>query len=315
MLRTVEGSMRTAMSLFSASLLAACAASPQTTTDEQDVVARNMLASNMLASNMLASNMLASNMLASNMLASNQLQLNPDGASMLLSTADGRFLLSYIVSCAVPAGTEMIADIPGAPDTAPPANPYTCTAGSCSFPGLLGLAPKWIDHKLKQDDSGWVSACLLARVNALNVSEEISMRGPDAPLAVGAAEEALYTVQEGAFYGDVFTYPKPIVWIACEGSGQVNGTFGGLVDRKCARPDPGNPGKTYCGFTYAGYCGDFTPDVATSAHACSFDSGDGGFYGDCRASSAHPMYLRDFSPLGGEIHQAFREVVTTYVTP
>jgi hypothetical protein len=153
-------------------------------------------------------------------------------------------------------------------------------------------------------------------VNALNVSEEISMRGADAPLAVGAAEASLYTVEEGAFYGDVFTYPKPIVWIACQGRGQINGTFGGLVDRKCARPDPSAPGKTYCGFTYAGYCGDFTPDVATSAHACTYDSsGDGGFYGDCRASSGHHIFASDFLAIGGEIHHTFGDVITTYVTP
>jgi hypothetical protein len=259
--------------------------------------------------------MLASNMLASNMLASNQLQLNPDGASMLLDSADGRFLLSYIVSCAVPSGTDLIADAPGAADTAPPANPYTCVSGTCTFSGLLGLAPEWVSHKLKPDESSWVSACLLARVNALNVSEEISLRGTDPALAVGAAEASLYTVQEGAFYGDVFTYPKPIVWIACEGRGQINGTFGGLVDRKCARPDPNDPHKTVCGFTYAGYCGDFTPDVATSAHACDDNTGDGGYYDRCHASSGRHLLAGDFQAIGGELHHTFRQVITTYVTP
>jgi hypothetical protein len=304
-----------AVTLFSASLWTACVSQPETSSGDQEVVGRNMLAANMLAGNMLAANMLAGNMLAGNMLAANQLELNPDGASMLLDTPDHRFLLSYIISCAVPAGTSLSADVPGAADTAPPANPYTCSGGHCTFPGLLGLAPKWLDHKLKNDDSAWVSSCLLARVNALNVSEEISLRGSEPALAVTPAEAALYSVEEGAFYGDVFTYPKPIVWIACQGRGQIHGTFGGLVDRKCARPDPANPGKTYCGFTYAGYCGDFTPDVASPAHACDVDSGDGGAYDSCHASSGRHLPAGEFQALGGELHHTFRNVITTYVTP
>ena len=305
--------MRTATALFAASMLAACVAEPSESSDSQDVVTRNMLSSNMLSSNMLSSNMLSSNMLSSNMLSSNQLQLNPDGAQLLLTSADGRFLLQYIVSCAVPSGIDLIADVPSAPDSAPPATPYTCSGGTCTFTGQLGLAPKWIDHKLDRDGMGWVSACLLARVNANQISEEISMRGNDPALAVGPAEAALYTVEEGGFYGDVFSYPKPIVWIACEGKGQIDGTFGGLVQRKCARPDPNRPGKTVCGFTYAGYCGDYSPQVP-AAHACRDYTADPGYYDRCRAGTHHGNVTDDIRA-DGEYHHQFRQVITTYVTP
>jgi hypothetical protein len=216
--------MRKASTLFAAALLTACISEPSQSTDQQDEIGRNMLASNMLASNMLASNSLST-------------QLNPAGASMLHSTADGRFLLQYIVSCARADGTNLTANVDVA-DTAPPATPYACTGGVCTFTGLLGVAPDWQNKKLDKDGIGWVSSCLLSRVNANQVSEEISLRGSNASLAVSPAEAQLFSVQEGAFYGDVFTYPKPIVWIACEGEGQIAGTFGGLVDRKCARPDP-----------------------------------------------------------------------------
>jgi hypothetical protein len=300
--------MRSAVWLIAASLLAGCVADSRDSSTTEDATIRNMLASNMLANNMLASNMLASNMLASNMLASNQLQINQLTADGLLSTADGRFLLQYITSCALPDGMNVIAEVPGAVDSAPPATPYTCLNGTCVFTGLLNLAPEWIGHKLDPVGRGWVSSCLLARVNANAVSEEISLRGRSSALAVSPAEEQLYSVQEGAFYGDVFTYPKPIVWIACEGEGQLSGTFGGLVDRKCARPDPSQPGKTYCGFTYAGYCGDYTPQFP-SAYACSVFDATGGWYDECHGAG-----------IGGPTHsippgRAFSQAITTYTTP
>jgi hypothetical protein len=305
--------MRTAAALFAASMLAACVAEPTESGDSQDVVSRNMLSANMLSANMLSANMLSANMLSANMLSANQLQLNPSGAQLLLSTADGRFLLQYIVSCAVPTGIDMIADVPDAPDSAPPATPYTCSGGTCTFTGQLGLAPTWLHHKLDHNGVGWVSSCLLARVNANLVSEEISLRGGASQLAVGPAEAQLYTVEEGAFYGDVFNYPKPIVWIACEGKGQIDGTFGGLVERKCARPDPNNPGKTICGFTYAGYCGDYSPQVP-AAHACADYTAAPGYYNRCRASSGHGTVVDDIRA-DGEIHHTFDHVITTYVTP
>jgi hypothetical protein len=304
--------MRKLSSMLLATVVTACAVEPSQSTAEQGELGRNMLAANMLAANMLAANMLAANMLAANQLST---QLNPDGSNMLLGSADGRFLLQYIVSCALPAGQNLSANVNVA-DTAPPATPYTCASGTCTFTGLLDLAPQWIDHKLSSDGQAWISSCLLARVNANQISEEISLRGSNSALAVTPAEAQLYTVQEGAFYGDVFTYPKPIVWIACEGAGQINGTFGGLVDRKCARPDPANPGKTICGFDYAGYCGDYSPQVV-SAHACrNFDAASGS-YSDCRASSGHHLVIDDVRAdlLGGEYHHQFQNAITTYVTP
>lgn len=300
--------MRKALCFLAASMLAGCISDARDGSDSQNVIGRNMLASNMLANNMLASNMLASNMLASNMLASNSLEINQVAAQGLLSTADGRFLLQYITSCALADGTNVIADVLGAPDSAPPQTPYTCAGGTCVFTGLLNLAPEWIGHPLGPEGRGWVSSCLLARVNANAVSEEISLRGNSPALAVSPAEEQLYSVQEGAFYGNVFTYPKPIVWNACEGEGQLSGTFGGLVDRKCARPDPSQPGKTYCGFTYAGYCGDYTPQFP-SAFACATFDATGGWYNECHAAG-----------IGGPHHaappgRAFNYTITTYTTP
>src|SRR5689334_2750421 len=83
-------------------LVACTVEAPDTSITNQALGTSNRLASNRLASNRLASNRLASNRLASNRLASNSLALtaNPETAD-ILSTAGGRELYSYIVSCAL----------------------------------------------------------------------------------------------------------------------------------------------------------------------------------------------------------------------
>ncbi len=101
-------------------------------------------------------------------------------------------------------------------------------------------------------------------------------------------EGAGFPLEEGAFYGQVFTHDDddPIEWFACRGRDQARGEFGGLVNRDCAEPDPADPAVTQCGFTYAGDCDD----------ACNhFDAG-GTFYAGCRAD-----------------HRRVHQVITTYV--
>jgi hypothetical protein len=96
----------------------------------------------------------------------------------------------------------------------------------------------------------------------------------------------------------------PIDWNACRGEGQASGEFGGLALRDCTEEDPGNPGKTFCGFNYAGDCRDYTTDFP-SPYACkSFDLEEG-IYGDCHpgVGDGHWPSLR-----------TYREIITSYVT-
>ena len=79
----------------------------------------NRLASNRLASNRLASNRLASNRLASNSLSSTKLEATA-AAGELLSTPEGREVYYYLVSCALPAGVSIQAQVPGAADITTP---------------------------------------------------------------------------------------------------------------------------------------------------------------------------------------------------
>jgi hypothetical protein len=270
--------------LIGAPLLFACAVDPTLETTSQDARIHNRLGANRLGANRLGANRLGANRLGANRLGANRLTLNPIGAADLLSTDDGRNVLSYIVSCAVPE-TETLVGTHGtcsADSDCGTIEPGTCTAGTCSysFPGLLGLAPAWLDEQLDSTGKGWVSACMFARVNAHDTAEEISLRGAHRSLTVSPDEATLYSVEEGAFYGNLFTpLDQPIDWNACQGAGQAAGESGGLVLRDCAEPDPTNPNLTQCGFKFAGDCADFTPDTPSS-YACralvTADSSDDG---------------------------------------
>jgi hypothetical protein len=284
-------------------------------TTNQAVETHNRLASNRLASNRLASNRLASNRLASNRLASNQLAANALTAQ-ILETEAGRDVYSYIVSCALPEDVTIEAVIAGTDpvaDSAPPETPYTCSSATrlCVFPGGLGLAPRWIDHRLDRPGQNWVSACLFARVNANDTAEAVSLRGGNPGLIVSPEEAELYTAEEGAFYGNLFIDdPDPSVppdWHACRGEAKAECPgdvgCGGLANRDCAAENPATPGYTYCGFEFAGDCGDFTPSTP-SPFACRTYDAAAGTYGDCHEASG-------FGQWPGQ--RKYREVITTWV--
>lgn len=289
--------------LAAVSVMACSVDSDSLGTTTQNTEIHNKLASNKLASNKLASNKLASNKLASNSLSSTRLVALAETAD-LLQTADGREVYSYIVSCALADGMTIEADVPGAADTAPDSG-YTCLAEHCTFSGGVGLAPRWADHRLDNRGKGWVSACLFARVNFHDTAEAISLRGRNESLTVSQDEAELYGVEEGAFYGNVFTKDdEPIDWNACRGEGQASGEFGGLALRDCTEENPDNPGFTYCGFNYAGDCADYTPEFPTP-YACGTFNATQGIYGDCHATAGDGKWPNS---------QKYREVITTYVT-
>ncbi len=201
-------------------------------------------------------------------------------ADDLIETEDGREVFKYVVECAMPEDVTLVA---------------TDSQGVVyDFRGAIGLAPGWLDHPLTEKDSRWVSACLFSRVNAHDVSVQISMRGPARALDVSDEERAQWTLEEGAFYGQYFLpESEPIEWYACSGR-NLQGAH--EHKRDCANPDPNNPGFTYCGFTYTGECGDFA--VPRDAKACRRQSGPGTFYRNCETGD-----------------DVFREVITTYVRP
>ncbi len=263
---------------------------------ESAVIIDNRIALNRIALNRIALNRIALNRIALNRIALNRLQANLDTVGDLLTTPDGLELFSFVVSCALDHGDVLEAPNPKAgigdePDV-------------LEFPGELGLAPRWENHRLHDSDERWVSACLLARVNQNNVTVSVSLRGADKALRTTAAERAAFTLDEGAFFGDVFVDEgEPLEMFACRGFDQANRPSpvpAVLTQRTCTIPDPANPGQTLCGdadsaIAFAGECAD----------ACKKQADDGS-YRDCKPDDGDDR---------GHGRGKYREVIATFLQP
>lgn len=253
-------------------------------------LAANKLAANKLSPYSAAAGSAAASQLAASRIASGHLGMgryaaNPNAVSGFMATEEGREVLGFIVSCALPDGFTLVA---------------TASDGTAfEYFGELGLADEWLTHPLKKAGRGWVSACLFARVNDSDVPLPISMRGPHQALSATSDERAGWSLEEGAFYGDYFVAPgEPVQWIACRGRDQALVETGGLLERDCTEPDPNDPTRTMCGFKYSGDCGNFAP-----VSACDHFAPDG-FYRMCQDQP------------GEESHSdLFRQVITIFVAP
>jgi hypothetical protein len=144
-------------------------------------------------------------------------------ADALRSNFYTRQFMQYVYACAFPAGIDASLDpnggtlacgTGGACDAG-----YSCVDNKCVVPltGSIGVGVNadgttWAaSGRCDESCQRWVSACVLARTNAYGVTVDISMRAPDdAPAAVKDAlrvtddERAAYTLQEGAFFGNLF---------------------------------------------------------------------------------------------------------------
>ena len=159
------------------------------------VVAANALTANALTANALTANALTANALTANALTANALTANALTANGLRDPL-GRELLKYVASCALPTGATLSVPVAGT---------------TYDFPGSLGLAPEWATARGSCDRScqRWVSACVLARVDAAGVKREISIRGDNPALQPVAHELRDYPVREATYYGNLFADHQP----------------------------------------------------------------------------------------------------------
>ena len=231
----------------------------------QSVVTDNRIALNRIALNRIALNRIALNRIALNRIALNNLQANLSSIGNLLDTDEGREVFSFVVSCALDQGITLTVE--------------HASLGQLLFFGEVGLAPQWETRAMNDSDQRWVSACLLARVNNNDVTVQVSLRGPTDALATTAQERTSWSLQEGAFFGDVFQPGnKPLEMFACRGRDQASGPEQGDMDaRDCTEPDPNNPGKTLCGMDFAGDCADFV--APKNNYACEREID--GYYVNC----------------------------------
>ncbi len=283
--------------------LVACAVVPVTgCTDElltegstdQAVTSNNRIAVNRIAVNRIAVNRIAVNRIAVNRIAVNAiaagdlggqvLDLDPASvAAFFENGADGEIVLEYLISCAFPEGVTF-----RGPSFDGPSRDYE---------GGVGLAPHWAVRKLTSTEQGWISACMISRVNVNAVPLEISLRGPHRALGTSADEAALFDVEEGAFFGDIFTGEAPIQAFACSGTRIGNPVTGG--DRQCATAGDGT-GTTPCDLTYAGTC-------ATACEERNGANADPGYYERCHdEATTNPK-------AGWAGTRRFDQVITTFI--
>ena len=174
------------------------------------------------------------NALAANALVTNGLNL---GNGLDLGDPDAHQFVEYLVSCALPAGDDVA--IQGE-----------------TFAGALGLAPEWADGPCGETCQRWVSACLLARVNARGERVQISMRGPDDALHPGEREIVDFPVEDGTFFGNLFVSPLVLLATSPREDLSLPRTCGGAIqdcaidilgrsDEICAMSSPAR-GRTGC---------------------------------------------------------------------
>jgi hypothetical protein len=215
--------------------------------DESD----NGLTENALTMNALTMNALTMNALTMNALTMNALTMN-SLVNSALTDPGARTVMKYIVGCALPAGASVSAESP-----AGSGNVYT-------WAGEVGLYPDWASGSCPADTcQPWVSACVIARINAAGHVVPLSIRG--AALTAGAAEMALYPRADAVFFGNVFTVPQ--VRYACTPAG-------GALTRTCGA---GAPAASCAAVSYLGAC----------SSVCDTQAADGSWQGCWDTAAPH----------------------------
>lgn len=151
----------------------------------------------------------------------------------MAATADGAATLQYAITCALSDHQQV-------------------TVNNVTYQGKLDIAGTWTTSALSSAQQQWVSACILALVNLDGSIVSVSLRGGS--IGMDSGEASSYTAEEGAFWGNMFLGASSYAF-ACNGVDQADDDSGtALALRECAEDDPGSPGTTPCGFTFAGLC-------------------------------------------------------------
>lgn len=162
----------------------------------------------------------------------------------MAATADGRRTLKYLVSCALDEKAIVTATVEGT---------------AYEFPGDLGLAPQWIKRPMTDVEQRWVSACMLARINLLGVTVQISMRAyfPSANrrLQVSEREAREFPTREATFFGNLFA-EQPVSYVCGPPRTAARRRFLELRQRLCSLRGSagGDPRVTQCGLVHVGAC-------------------------------------------------------------
>jgi hypothetical protein len=160
-----------------------------------------------------------------------------------INSSAGRKLVEYLVECALPLGHSITKTGPG--------------RDTFTFEGRVGLAPEWETGACDEECQQWVSACLLARTNALGETVSIELVASHPAIGESRSQPQTYTYEEAGFYGNLFANPPRAY--TCQGRQVVEASHHG---RLCGL----TPWES-CGFeNHVGACYD--------TGSCSAESGD-----------------------------------------
>lgn len=218
-------------------LICSCSTSPILSSSTDPVLSLSLSSPEIVTRGIDAARVLSSGGLSSPSCSPGSRRIASPSAAEMARTPDGAEYLSLLVACALPADASLV-------------------VGDLEFFGELGLAPEWTRGRLGASGRGWVSACVLARLNGESVAVPVSLRGSRGQLSAASDERSEFSVEAGAFYGNVFVDGPSPEWFACGGLGQAaDPRSSGLVGT-CAREDSLRPGLSPCGMTFVGSCQD-----------------------------------------------------------
>ena len=197
----------------------------------QEVQAPNSFTMNSFTMNSFTMNSFTMNSFTMNSFTMNSFTMN--GIVDALQDPNGREFVRYAYSCAMPEGTTETIVIDE--DT------------SLTLQGGLGLAPEWGEENgsCDQECQEWVSACMIARVNAFGQQVQLSLRGSHPALQnnTSPAEITTFNHHEGRFWGNILGGTTTAR--ACYGT--ASDIFQ-VTRRACASPGG------YCPIDVAGSC-------------------------------------------------------------
>jgi hypothetical protein len=252
-----------AFTLFS---ISACAGSPEV--DDPSVGdfpnpprSTSALNANALNANALNANALYPGALTPGMLGVLPLDPSTLGAVALASLEDpthsgelSRQLLKYTVSCAFD-NTQSFS--------------FTWTDASGvshveTYPGLLGLATGWASLPLDTAGQAWVSACLASRLNYYGITVSLSSRGAAPGLTTTSEELETYPMEEGAFWGNLFT-AAPAIY-ACDDTADDSHSRAAFRDCAAGHVDGSGP-LASCGMLQrVGSCDDHCAPINADSY-------------------------------------------------
>lgn len=203
-----------ALVVFTANVISGC--SPMQNTEERlSLEAESAL---------VGANSLTSNALEFNGLFANAIDLNGIDPSLLASEArqsiessgdvgtNSRLVYKYLISCALDS-TQSVS--------------FSWTdSGNVVhnevYWGSIGLAPSWEQSSISTQMRRILSACLGARTNFYGTPVLISIRGPQSAInQPSTGEQTAYPLEEGVFWGDLFT-GTPQIYACHNGSNITN---------------------------------------------------------------------------------------------